>query len=272
MTLLPRVFAAVSLSLVLLTARAAQADEIAPELETLALRQQTQAETNKLVSGLAAKDRRRLTGLYVAFDPNPNDPSAMVACDDDGDYVIVVTDAMLRLISFIARAESDDELDGSHNVEDYAAFLSQSQVPGRRLLPPPPGFFTAQRSATMQDTRLREMLAFLVARELSHLRAGDLVCPHPTATHESGDDEWTGSEQRRAIVTAASVYPGPAAARDIEATNRVLDSGRSEVGALGLLRFFAHANRFLPTYLVQHSSTVARIAAVKQAVAGRHSD
>ncbi|NVL73221.1 hypothetical protein HWN77_27055, partial [Escherichia coli] len=83
-----------------------------------------------------------------------------------------------------------------------AGFLARSQIPGRRLLPPPPGFYIAQKSGTSQDTRLRESLSFVLAREMTHFRAGDLACPHPTATHESGDDEWTPREQRRALETA----------------------------------------------------------------------
>lgn len=252
----------------------AQADEIAPELETLELRQKAQAETKKLIGALDPKDQRRLTGVYVAFDANANDPSAMVACDDDGDFVIVVTDAMLRLVSIVARAQSYDEVNGSRSVEDYAGFLARSQLGSRRLLPPPPGFYTAQKAGTSQETRLREALSFVLSRELSHFRAGDLVCPHPTATRESGDDEWTSSEQRRALERSPSIYPGRAPERDIEGTVRMLDVGRSEQGALGLLRFFmqlelersAHLSRFVPTYLVQHPASVARIAAVKTAV------
>lgn len=260
--------------------RAARADEIAPELETTELRQKTQTEAKRLFTSLDPKDQRRLTGIYVAFDSNATDPSAMVACDDDGDYVIVVTDAMLRLASIVARAQSYDEINSSRSVEDYAGFIARSQLGSRRLLPPPPGFYTAQKAGTTHDARLREALAFIVARELSHFRAGDVVCPHPTATHENADDEWTSSEQRRALERAAGLYPGRAVERDIEATVRILDVGRTERGALGLLRFFAqlelerslHLSRFSPTYLVQHPSTVARVAAVKTAVQDHRAD
>jgi hypothetical protein len=251
----------------------ARADEIAPELETLELRQKAQGEMKRLVVGLPPGDQRRLAGLYVAFDANAADPSAMVACDDDGDYVIVVTDAMLRLVSSIARAQSYDETSGGRSVEDYAAFLARVQVPGRRLLPPPPGAFTGQLVAATHETRLREALSFVLARELAHLRAGDLVCAHPTATHEAGDDVWTTGEQRRALEGAASLYPGRAVARDVEATARVLEAGRTELGALALLRFFAqleaerivHTSRFLPTYLAQHPASALRAASVRNA-------
>lgn len=262
------------------TERTARADEVAPELETLDLRQKAQTEAKKLLGALPANDQRRLTGLYLAFDPSPSDPSAMVACDDDGDYVIVITDAMLRLASIVARAQSYDDVNGSRSIEDYAGFIARSQLPARRLLPPPPGFYTAQKAGTTHDVRLREAIAFVVARELTHFRAGDLVCPHPTATHENGDDEWTSSEQRRALERASSIYPGRATERDIEATTRVLDAGHSEQGALGLLRFFnqlelertIHAPRFFSTYWALHPSAVARTAAVKTAAKDHRSE
>jgi hypothetical protein len=257
--------------------RIAQGDEIAPELETFELRQKAQTEAKRLVDDLAANDRRRLTGVYVAFDGNASDPSAMAACDDDGDYVVVITDAMLRLLSLVARAQSDDESNGTHGVEGYASFLATSQMPGRRVLPPPPGFYASASASpdagASQEVRLREALSFVIARELTHFRAGDLVCAHPTATHENGDDVWTASEQRHALETARSLYPGRAAPRDEEATTRVLDAGRTEQGALGLLRFFAQleaegsapTKRFVPTYLVQHPGSSARAASVKTA-------
>jgi hypothetical protein len=274
------VLAAVVVAISAARAAPAHADELAPELETLELRQKVLAEAKKLLGGLDARDQRRLTGVYVAFDGNANDPSAMVACDDDGDYVIVVTDAMLRLASNVARAQSYDEANSSKTVEDYAGFVARSQVPGRRLLPPPPGSHTAQKVGTAHEARLREAMSFVLSRELSQLRAGDLVCPHPTATRESGDDEWTSAEQRRALESAASIYPAHGPERDIEGTSRMLDVGRTEQGALGLLRFFAqlelersvHVSRFTPTYLVQHPAAVARIASVRTAVKDHSSD
>ena len=266
--------AAAVLGLVLLACPApALADEIAPELETVELRAKAEAEAKKLFAGLVPTDRRRLVGLYVAFDRSDSDPSAMPACDDDGDYVLVVSDAMLRLASLVARAQSYDEANGSHAVEDYAEFAARSQVPGRRLVPPPSGFFAAPIADSTHESRLREALSFLLARELAHLRAGEMICGRPTATHESGDDEWTATEQRQARETAARMYRGAGVERDTEATVRVLESGRGEEGALGVLRFFAHleraraahGSRFTPSYLVHHPNNSARIAAVKAA-------
>src|SRR5579863_9186036 len=45
-----------------------------------------------LVARLAPDVRRRLTGVYVAFDETGSSVDALAACDDDGDYVVVVSD------------------------------------------------------------------------------------------------------------------------------------------------------------------------------------
>jgi hypothetical protein len=254
----------------------ARADEVAPELEGADLRVWAQLELKKLLANLPPNDQQRLVGIYAAFDANTSDPFAQVACDDDGDYVILISDAMLRLTTHIARAASYDELNNTRKVEDYAAFIARSQIAGRRLLPPSPGFYvTTKRAATTYDDRFGEALAFIVARELAHLRGGDLVCPKPTATKESGDDTWTVAEQRKAVDIAHATYPGRQTERDTEAMTRVLETGTTERGAIALLRFFvqldaeAPAGRFVPTYQTTHPFALLRLAAVKQAVIDR---
>src|SRR5258706_11897569 len=86
---------------------AARADApIAPALATPTARAYVEGELRALVKALPASARARVTGLYVAFEANPNDANALAACDDDGDYVIVITDAMLTLVDFVAQAEA----------------------------------------------------------------------------------------------------------------------------------------------------------------------
>lgn len=261
----------------------AAADEIAPELETLELRQKAQAELRRVFGVLAEKDRRRLVGTYLAIDPSPSEPIAQAACDDDGDYVVVVSDAMLRLVANVARAQAYDEGDiASRHVEEYASYIGRVQNPGRRLLPPAPGFYAGGKPAPTADERMREALAFVVAREIAVLRAGDLVCPHPTATKEHGDDEWTESEQKRARETAQRIYPNPngAMARDDEAIATTEGAGRSLEGAIGLLRFFAQLEiqrtismgLFVPPYHTTHPGPSVRLAAARAAAARRKSN
>ncbi|MBX3259904.1 MAG: hypothetical protein KF782_09450 [Labilithrix sp.] len=254
--------------------RGARADEIAPGLEGADLRARAQAELKRLVSALRDEDRRRLVGVYAAFDASAADPFAQVACDDDGDYVVVVSDAMLRLLTHVARAASYDEADGSRKVEEYAAFVARAQPLGRRLLPPPPGFHVAEGRGATYAERFAEALGFVLAHELARLRAGDLACPRPTETKERGDDDWTSAEQRGAAAIAARVYPRHQDVRDAEAVDRATEGGRSSRGALAVLRFFAEleaerARRpggFSPTYLAHHPSASARSARLRRAL------
>lgn len=268
-----RAFATLLFGFVCAFAAPARADEVAPELELEGLKKTADAELKKLVSGLAPNDQKRLSGLYLAFDPSPSELIGQVACDDDGDYVIVLSEAMLRLASNVARAQSYDEANGTRKIEDYAGHIARTQIPGRRLLPPQPGFYIAMKPAATYDERLRGALSFVVARELVHFRAGDLTCAHPTATKEAGDDEWTASEQRRASESAANVYPGRAFERDTEAAVRMLDVGHKPDGALGFVRFFTQlqleqtmtVSRFVPVYQTQHPGGAMRASAVKKA-------
>ncbi len=260
-----------------LVALPARADEVAPDLEGSDLRQKAQLELRRLFVTLDKQEQRRLVGTYVVFDASASDPFAQVACDDDGDHVIVVSDAMLRLVAHVARALSYDEANNARRIDEYAAFLARSQVPGRRLLPPPPGFFAGDKPSRTYDVRFDEALAFVLAHELARLRSGDLVCPKPTATKESGDDDWSANEQRKASEIAKSVYPTNTKERDVEAMERVFNAGHEELGALGFLRFFiqleieraAAGGRFQPTYLVHHPGSAPRGLAVKSAAESR---
>jgi hypothetical protein len=256
-----------------LVAQPARADEVAPELEPSDLRDLTRAELRTLVSGLAPHDRKRLAGVYAAFHSDASDPFALAGCDDDGDYVVVVSDAMLRLVANVARAQSYDDANASRKIEDYAAYVARTQIPGRRLVPPPPGFYTAELAAKTYDDRLRESLAFVVARELTHLRSGQITCPKPTVTKEAGDDEWTTAEHRNALENAPELYPGRGS-HDGEAVVRALAVGRTERGALGLLRFFdryeaeqrVFVPRFDPTYRTYYPSSGMRASAIRVTV------
>ena len=273
--MLLRALAAVAfVTALVLTPRVSSAEETAPELETHALRSEARAILAALVTTLTPAERARTIGIYLAVDADPADPTALAACDDDGDYVLVVSDAMLRLMDHAARAAAiDDPSISARKVAEYGAFLARSQRPTERLLPPPPGFFGNDAQRDPAELR-RDALAFVLGRELEHVRAGDVTCPHPTATKERGDDVWTAAERRAAFALAARTYRADARPRDLAAAARLFAAGGSGKGALATLGVFAAieqaapargAAAFSPSYLRHHPSSSERMSTVRRA-------
>jgi hypothetical protein len=249
----------------------AQSVEAAPFVTVSLLRYAASAELERMLGRLPTDVRRALIGAYVAFDDSPTDPSSMSGCDDDGDYVVVVSDALLRLAGFVAEAEATDEAYGTHEVDDYATFLAEAEGAKVRPVPPPPGFFEPSRARLapnadrgrrgerserwpgdgaeglrlgLRALRFREIVAAIVAHELVHFVQGDLACPNPTATHERGDDQWTREEREQALDVASRVYtPERVRAADAAATMLLLDEGLTETGSLAWLRTMERLER-----------------------------
>lgn len=233
-------------------------------------------ELTRLVEASAPEARARLVGVYVAFDPSATDLVAAAACDDDGDPVVVLSDAMLRLAEAVARARAFDEANGSSRVEDYATWLAERQLPGARLLPPPAGTYTGGAAPRGEASRLREVQAGLLARELAHLVAGDVVCRGADDLRERGDAEWTEGERRTARELAPRVYaPSRNVPREEAAARLLVAAERTEQGYLALLRFFARIEatrlarpgrvRFSSSYEATHPDASLRLAAVRAA-------
>lgn len=247
----------------------ARGDDVTPGLGQADLVAIAQSELGRELAARPPSERARLAGTYVAVDPDVSDPFAQIACDDDGDHVVVISEAMLRLLAYVATAVALDEVMGTQKARTYALFLPRAQVAGRRLVPPPSGVFDGAAGTTPRADRLVEMIAFVVDRELARLRAGDLVCPSPTATRENGDGVWSVDEQTHAREVRARIYgharPDEAAVRSAFAS---IDSTRSDQGALGLLRFFAALEASAPTarwpsYVVLHPGASARLEALR---------
>jgi hypothetical protein len=258
----------------------AQSTNAAPSLALAAAHREANEDLGALVRRLSVEDRRRLTGVYVAFDTSVTDIGSMAACDDDGDYVVLISDALLGLADFVAQAEATDEIFWTHKLDEYATFLGESQRPGTRTLPPPPGFFdAAQTHATrkmdIEAARFREIVAGVVAHELSHLLEGELVCPNPTATHERGDDEWTREERDHAFTVAQKLYTLPRVlAADSASIDRLLEAGMTERGDLAWLSTLDRIERSTSerahpspssTYLRLHEASGVRADVVRAA-------
>jgi hypothetical protein len=176
----------------------------APALALPMARRQADHQLRVLVEHLPPATQRRVTGIYVAADTTSRDAYAMAACDDDGDYVVVVSDPLLTLLDYVADASANDELSGTHKLAEFAAFVARNPHSGARLLAPPAGFFDGQDDDAKSELaahRFTESLAGILAHELAHATS-DLQCGAPTATHERGDDVWTSEERAGAFAIA----------------------------------------------------------------------
>jgi hypothetical protein len=205
----------------------------APALSMQAAHKAAQAALNDVVQKLAAADRQKIVGAYVAFNADPKDALALAACDDDGDYVVLVSDGLLVLVDAVARAEATDEMFKTQKLGAYAAHLAKEQRPGERLLAPPAGFYepahATREAQDLQSKKLRDLLAQLVAHEIAEMIAGNVVCPAPTATHERGDDTWTAQEHAAALAAAPKIYDARrVTTADAVGTGYALEAGATE--------------------------------------------
>ena len=212
----------------------------APGLAMQAARAAASDALKSIVQKLPAAAREKLPGVYVAFAPDPKAALALAACDDDGDYVVVLSDAMLTLVDAVARAKATDDALSTTKLDAYARLLARAQRPGERLLTPPAGFYdTAQSTPELgraQVKQFRAIVTFLVATEVSHMTSGDLVCGRPTATHERGDDEWTAQEHEAALAVSREVHEvRRVATADARGAALASDAGESDAGYVALL-------------------------------------
>ncbi len=245
----------------------AYADDYAPRLRRPFLRDKARAILVGLVHTLSDEEQRRLPGIYVAVEDDLTDPRAQIACDDDGDYVIVVTDSMLLLVDDLAHAEV---LGGTAQLERFADALTRSQRPGHRMLPAPISSYIPDDAQRLRSDRIDELrddiFTFVVALELERLRRGELVCPSPTATRESGDAQWTPEEAARAAALSQDSRPKAQMERDACAIELVTRLGRSLAGAQILMTWLARLEHPGSPYFHLALHAKARRTALEQRI------
>lgn len=204
-----------------LPARAAA--EVAPGLSLASLHQ----EAHDALARLASL-RPLPAGTYVAFDADPVHPYVIPACDDDGDAVVAVSDAALKLLEHASYAEAQDELHGTATRASYGTLLAQSQKLGARLVPPGEWFFHGVDAQVEQTatTHFRAGLQFWIGRAASVHDAQEFRCAAPNVFRERGDLIWSLAERNVALARAARLAPE----RDIKRTTWAL-AGLFALGA-----------------------------------------
>jgi hypothetical protein len=259
----------------LLAPRLAFANDVAPGLAEETLVEDAEDALRTLTASLDAQDRSTVRGIYVAIDSSTDDVLAVPACDDDGDYVVVLSHALLELVLNVSYASASDTLRGTHLVESYGPLLARSQERGARPLPASAAPRTAADEAThpiedVAHTFEQSLLGWLVADELAHAIHGDLICPYPTVTHERADDEWSGAEHDEAIRLAPARVTHLAES-DSWATAWLLERALPSAPVLAWLSVLAPLEDARPsgatwTYVVLHPRSAARVEQLERAV------
>lgn len=178
----------------------------APNLTVHERRASVLDEAENLARTVETEGRKMPRGFYVAFDRDPRIAYATSACDDDGDYVVAVSDALLRVITYVAEGEAASQ-----------SFLRVLLRTPRASRLPVPGAFSDGAATTPEDvhahyTRIVRAILTAEMSPLARPREDDIApthrCAAPTETREAGDDEWTADEQRAAWAMANRTHRG----------------------------------------------------------------
>lgn len=254
--------------LVLISARANAEPPrpLAPSLTPVLLHQRVQDELDRAMRELPAAVQQRLAGTYVAFDADQTNAFAMISCDDDGDHVVVMSDAMIEFAQRVAEASSDDATQGTQKLSAYASTIASQSNASARLLPPPPGFYEGTHDAAREGELFDQAMHGIVAHELARLARGHLVCPRPSSAHESGDDIWTTTERAYAFKLAEKLYDADHL-RDADAISLPSMKGKSTgfVALLDALAIVEAGQGKNVAYVRLHPGSQARAQALRAA-------
>lgn len=227
-----------------------------------------------LVASLPAAERALMESVPLVTDDEPGFVNAYAACKR-GDAKMAITDELLRIQAYLARARANDDLFGTKKFDAYLAFISESVKPKRAVPHPPADFFeeaqdTDARRVARQHELFEEELAFVMAHEIAHHYLGHTGCvgtPHP-------------------LITIGSILSGELPifnqpfelAADTHGIRNLLNAGAqrsgykwTEGGGMMMLRFFGALENITPAdsilfaFVMSHPPSGVRAPIVTQA-------
>jgi hypothetical protein len=169
----------------------------------------SQAYESALATAQSVPGAKLPEGTYLAFDSDVREAFLGASCDDDGDHVVVVSEAMLTLVERVARAvhaqtSPEDALRAQTRLVAYATVLIKASA-DRPLPPPLRDFYPETRNAASDWTKTEHaMLVSLILPEVLRVQNAGLACSNPTETREAGDSEWTANERAAMFLRMAS--------------------------------------------------------------------
>ncbi len=140
----------------------------------------------ELVAALPDHERTLMETVPLVTEDEPGFVNAFASCKG-GNAKMAISDEMLRIQAFLARARATDELFGTQKFDEYLRFLTENMKPEQAVPHPPQTFFdatqdTEARKVARQHELFAEELAFVMGHEIAHHYLGHTGCvgtPHP---------------------------------------------------------------------------------------------
>lgn len=228
----------------------------------------------ELVAALPAAEQNLMGTVPLVTDDEPGFVNAYAACKR-GDAKMAITDELLRIQAYLARARANDDLFGTKKFDAYLGFISEAVKPKAAVPHPPADFFdeaqdTDARKVARQHELFAEELAFVMGHEIAHHYLGHTGCvgtPHP-------------------LITIGSILSGKLPifnqpfelAADTNGTRNLLNAGArqsvykwTEGGGMMMLRFFGALEEITPAdsilfaFVMSHPPSGVRAPIVTQA-------
>jgi hypothetical protein len=231
----------------------------------------------ELVAALPPLQNSRVAAIPIVVDSTPGEVNAFATCSKSGRAAMAVTDGLLEIQAFLARARAHDEMAGTRKVDEYIGLIARNQRPKQPVVRPAAGFFDAALDVNPQKLArqrqvLDEELAFVLGHELAHHYLGHLPCTAAGALPVA--------EIARVLSDAVPGFNQPnELAADISGLNDALTAGArrngyhfTETGALLTMQFFAGLDQLTPADVIfaferSHPVPALRVPIIQQTAA-----
>jgi hypothetical protein len=228
----------------------------------------------ELVAALPPLQQSRVAAIPMVVDSTPGEVNAFATCSKSGRAAMAITDGLLEIQAFLARARAHDEMGGTRKVDEYIALIARNQRPKQPVVRPAAGFFDPALDANPQKLArqrqvLDEELAFVLGHELAHHYLGHLPCTAAGALPVA--------EIARVLTDAVPGFNQPnELAADVAGLNDALTAGArrngyhfTETGALLTMQFFSGLDQLTPTDILfsferSHPSPALRVPIIQQ--------
>ena len=224
-----------------------------PLLGAPAIQAEVRLVLDELIRNLSPDYQKRVVGIPLKFETDPNEINAYAGCDEQGASYMAATQGMLDAIDGMANTKATDELFGTQTYDAYtAAVIPKVIAPkgGSAALPLtiiPLQYAADLRRLSRAHELFDDIVAFTFGHELAHHYLGHTGCANGS----------TQLQQGLAVLGHLGTklvplfnQPNELAADNIGLFN-VMDTGRarrplfewSEKGGLLMLDFFSRVER-----------------------------